>query len=286
VVGVNMSDVFEALPNYTGPYISNGKFQESVEFGDKPPKDQLDALSRLHDSAYFKWKDRLHRTAADSLYNESALELVGRFPSLARVLVLYGNHAARSWDKLSTRFSQLGPLGILVGGVENMYDLNDYAMNGDQVKEEILNYYKNDPHPEFQLGRGKLSQTAKRDINRHLIKMDDHKAGRRIIPVEGKTEDTEYGTYDPDTEVDDYRVWMHKKRKEKQVLTSNKNSYDPFNEVVVNRTPLNDAKYKYQLGFRPFGDLGRNRPVYYYPDQKKFTQIKRQRRSNKIGVFM
>ncbi len=57
----------DSFPNYTGPYISNGKLQESVPFGDKTPKDELDALSRLHDSAYAKWDDRLHRSVADNL---------------------------------------------------------------------------------------------------------------------------------------------------------------------------------------------------------------------------
>jgi len=301
VVGVKMGDYFDAIPNYTGPWISNGKFQESVEFGDKAPKDALDALSRLHDSAYKKWNDRLHRTVADSMYNEQAMMLAGVFPELARDLVLYGNHASRSWDKLSTRVSQLGPLGILVGGIENMYDLNDLVMNGSEVEKEIIAYYATDPFPEFQLGRSKKMGNT------------DTKYASDWDPVTGKWLDPkrEGGSkYDPGKEkkkppidpyvggsvLDDVTVggatgtYTQSSEADGQSTESYNpqpgvNAYNSFNENVVNRKPRNDSKYKYQIGFRPFGDIGRGRPVYYHPESGKFTQIKRQRRKNKIYAF-
>lgn len=131
------------LPNYTGPYISNGKFQESVAFGDVAPKDALDALSRLHDSAYAKYKDQAHRMAADALYEKETKKLVGLFPEIAGDLVLYGNQIARSSSNLLNGF---GLPGLIYGGVKNMIVMNDYMNNATKYKKEITDYYKTDPY--------------------------------------------------------------------------------------------------------------------------------------------
>lgn len=139
------------LPNYTGPYISNGSIQESVEFGDKDPKDALDALSRLHDSAYAKYKDQAHRTAADAIYEKEAKKLLAQFPQLAGDLVLYGNQILRSGSTLAQSISKWGPFGLIIGGVQNMYNLNDYMMNGAKYRKEIQEYYATDPFPNKQV---------------------------------------------------------------------------------------------------------------------------------------
>ncbi len=147
------------LPNYTGPYISDGKVQSSVEFGETAPQDQLDALSRLHDSAYAKWDDWQHRQAADEIYEIEAKKLAGKFPQLAGKIVAYGNFAARSSATLAQRTASLGPLGILVGGIENMVKLHDYVTNGDRYKADVRTYFGTDPHPEFQ-GGGNIMQAS------------------------------------------------------------------------------------------------------------------------------
>jgi hypothetical protein len=137
------------LPNYTGPYISNGEFQTSVEFGSVEPKDQLDALSRLHDSAYAKWPDRKHRTAADLIYKQEADKLLGLYPELAGLAVTYGNWTERSASNIASSVATYGPLGILIGGVQNMLDLND-VLNIDGTKKEVRDYYATDPMPNLQ----------------------------------------------------------------------------------------------------------------------------------------
>lgn len=137
------------LPNYTGPYISDGKFQESVLFGTATPKDKLDALSRLHDSAYAKYSDYQHRVAADRIYNKAAKKLVGQFPQLAGSLVLYGNQTSRAASNL-TRGLSYGPLGFLGGALENMWNLNDTMFNGDSYITEVQDFYATDPYQGFQ----------------------------------------------------------------------------------------------------------------------------------------
>jgi hypothetical protein len=130
--------------NYTGPYLSDGRIQESVEFGTMDPKSVLDELSRLHDSAYAKWKDSGHRYAADKIYNEEAQKLVSMFPHLAGNLVLYGNAAGNAASNIASS-AVYGPLGLLYGAVKNMLELNDKMVNGSKYRKDILGYYKADP---------------------------------------------------------------------------------------------------------------------------------------------
>ncbi len=156
-------EVPEGFPNYTGPYISNGKVQTSVEFGDKTPKDALDALSRLHDSAYAKWDDRLHRTVADDIYNKEAKKLIGKFPELAGFLVEYGNWTGRSIANIASGYGSAGFVGALYGGVKNLYDLNDYLINGEKTRKEILKYYETDPLIHLQGGNYVLKPVTKID---------------------------------------------------------------------------------------------------------------------------
>jgi len=136
--------------NYTGPYVSDGKFQSSIAFGSSVPLDDLDVLSRLHDSAYAKWEDLGHRTAADLIYKSEADKLIGMFPWLAKELVVYGNHTAQSASNLVTSVASYGLFGVIVGAVENMYILHDQLINGEKYKKEVLAYYKTDPLPHLQ----------------------------------------------------------------------------------------------------------------------------------------
>lgn len=135
-----MVDVLGFQANYTGPYLSDGKFQSSVEFGEKLPIDRWDAFSRLHDSAFKKWDDYGHRTAANSIYNEWMKENPTTSKSIAGFLVLYGN-------QINSSLSNLGPnMGsLIIGGIKNGYNLADYAMNENKYKREVIDYFKTDP---------------------------------------------------------------------------------------------------------------------------------------------
>lgn len=135
-----MVDFLGFQANYTGPYLSDGKFQSSVEFGEKQPIDRWDAFSRLHDSAFKKWDDYGHRTAANSIYNEWMKENPTTSKSIAGFLVLYGN-------QINSSLSGLGPnMGSLImGGIKNGYNLGDYALNEAKYKREVLDYFKTDP---------------------------------------------------------------------------------------------------------------------------------------------
>lgn len=132
------------IPNYTGPYISDGKFQESVEFGETVPQDALDYLSRLHDTAYAHYKDYAHRRAADIIYYQEAKKLEGAFPQLAGLAVLVGNQVGSSVVNLVDGMAA-GPLGFLYGAVKNMYNLGDFAMNEKQYLQDIRDLYAKDP---------------------------------------------------------------------------------------------------------------------------------------------
>lgn len=145
----------EYTGNYTGPHWSDGKYQESVEWGDANPQGDLDYLSRQHDSAYARFKDAKHREAADKIYHDEAKKLTGKFPQLAGNLVLYGNHAGRQGEKLltNTKTGAMlgGPLGALAGAIYtaggNIVD-NMGRINGTYLKKEmadIQKYYESDP---------------------------------------------------------------------------------------------------------------------------------------------
>lgn len=133
--------------NYTGPYWSNGKVQTSVEFGEEIPLSQLDKLSRLHDSAYAKYRDREHREAADILYNRAAQQLAENFPQIAGSIVLYGNYANRQSQRLADNLIHYGPLGALWFAAQNIADSNR-MLNGTYLSketQEVEDYYRTDP---------------------------------------------------------------------------------------------------------------------------------------------
>lgn len=158
-----------SIQNYTGPGLSNGLFQNSVEFGTALPTNDLDALARLHDSAYAKYKDRAHRRAADKIFADAAGKIPNSEALLAKNAVRYGNQVKGSFDNLSKRASQglpFGPVGVLgglvYGAIENNLDLHDYMINGQKYEKEVLDYYKTDPHLDLQPGGRKFNQAETR----------------------------------------------------------------------------------------------------------------------------
>lgn len=142
--------------NYTGPYLSNGQYQSSVAFGDVEPKSKLDALSRLHDTAYATYADYGHRTAADVIYNAEAKKLESLFPQLAGSIVLYGNKIKDSFANLAGSF--VNPLDLIFGAVKNMYNLNDYMVNEEKYRRDILELYAKDPKKEKAVVKFGLSE--------------------------------------------------------------------------------------------------------------------------------
>ena len=287
-----MGDYIGSVPNYTGPWISNGGIQPSVEFGDRKPKDQLDALSRLHDTAYAKWTDRLHRTVADAVYAEEARKLVKLFPELAAAAVQYGNFAARSLENLATK-SKFGILGLITGGVQNMYHLNDYMMNKDRIRKEILDYYATDPYIKLQTYDG--GESVKSDVwNPYETPLGD---GIKIIPGDVKEispiVDPQVDTRTPDRilvsagtrtgpiggPIIDYGPGYSNPGPSR--VYAQQESYHPYEESVSNRKYFGDYKNKSMLGFTVGGDT---RPVYYYPHQRVFKHLKRTKRGNKIYI--
>lgn len=141
------------IGEYTGPYWSDGKIQESVEWGDRTPQSELDWLSRQHDSAYAHFKDSRHREAADLLYMREAKKLVGQFPELAGNLVGYGNYTGRQLGKLlsdvglSTKLTGNPLLGVVKYGLGGIKD-NFQRVNGTYLKNELRDvnqFYGTDP---------------------------------------------------------------------------------------------------------------------------------------------
>lgn len=132
--------------NYTGPYWSNGKFQTSVEFGEAPTFDEVDAASRLHDSAYAKYQDQEHRRAADRIYYDTLKKIDTYEAELARNAVLYGNFTMDSATNLLNIANPFGLVGILKGAVKNALWLND-EITGEHKKyqKEVSDYYLTDP---------------------------------------------------------------------------------------------------------------------------------------------
>lgn len=140
------------MENYIGPYWSDGKWQESVEFGDAEPMSLVDAASRLHDSAYAHYKDEQHRIAADEIYSETLKTLKEKYASLADV-PLYGNYTKNRALEFGSNALQgfkygglAGALGSLVyTGAKGIIRLNDLIHNGDKYKADVMSYYDTDP---------------------------------------------------------------------------------------------------------------------------------------------
>lgn len=209
-----MGDYIDFVPNYTGPFISNGGFQTSVEFGDRVPKDALDALSRLHDSAYAKYSDRAHRMAADAIYAEEAAKLEGMFPAAAGFAVRYGNQTKDSLMNIVGKtkdYAYLGPLaGLVIGAVDNGYTLYDYMLNSDEYKNDVLKYYATDPYIHLQPGGGSKimgnSQSGNKLLRERQAKFAEYEKNRVVERNSARSEvdrmpgiETSAGAGQPDT---------------------------------------------------------------------------------------
>ncbi len=132
--------------NYVGPYWSNGKVQNSVEWGDKPALNELDELARKHDAAYAHFKDEKHREAADAIFAADARKLKKKYgnklaedPQFAANMVEYGNHTVRQLKKLvsSGLFNPaLAPLAIMKYGYEHVKEFTN-RIKGSHLKNEM-----------------------------------------------------------------------------------------------------------------------------------------------------
>jgi len=150
------SFVPDAFGNYIGPGWSDGKLQESVEWGQSDPRDELDLLAYYHDSAYAKFKDEKHRMEADRIFTEKAAKIPGGLAAISKVAVTHGNMVKRSAERtasnVSTGASLFGPIGALGGlvytGVQNIVKANDMLPGGanEKARKEVLSYYDTDPH--------------------------------------------------------------------------------------------------------------------------------------------
>jgi len=78
---------------YTGPYLSDGKFQQSVAHGKAKPRSRVDELSRAHDTAYALAESDADRRKADRIYYE-ATRSMSFVPRVFGNMVLYGNDPA------------------------------------------------------------------------------------------------------------------------------------------------------------------------------------------------
>lgn len=173
----------DSLGNYIGPHWSNGKFQESVEWGDKDPRDELDLLAYYHDSAYARYKDELHRAAADRIFAEGAHNVGTTMAAVAAELVSKGNMttnaAKRLISNVTTGASTFGPLGAVAGlavtAVQNVVKANDRLPGGkfDAAVKEVQDYYKTDPHKRQNMFN-KLSSTAKEAVAEVTLIEDEY----------------------------------------------------------------------------------------------------------------
>jgi len=127
--GAKMSELPDwTLPyiseNYTGPWLSDGKIQESVANGKSKPRSKLDALSRAHDTAYAVHKDRKNRHQADVVYQLGANEIGGFVPRVAGFAVRYLNQFGDGRTLRDTSGNLRG--AVKGGGGENMdkYDVS------------------------------------------------------------------------------------------------------------------------------------------------------------------
>jgi len=154
--GEDPTSPFWASGNYVGPYWSDGKLQESVEWGDKPALNALDELARKHDAAYAHYKDEKHREAADMLFAEEAKKLKQKYgskwaedPQIAARFVEYGNHTTRQIKDL-LKIGGLGPAALpwlIYKQASNMVD-NYKRIKGTYLSKEvgdIRRFYETDP---------------------------------------------------------------------------------------------------------------------------------------------
>ncbi len=171
--GEDPSNPFWTSGNYVGPYWSDGKVQESVEWGDSPALHALDDLARQHDAAYARYKDDKHREAADMIFAQEAKKLKEKYgskwaddPRIAARLVEYGNFTARTVKKL-VRAAPYGLPGLLAYQVGNMVD-NYKRIKGTYLKNEqseLKKFYETDPHRKIPIGTRVVPRIAPQPLD-------------------------------------------------------------------------------------------------------------------------
>lgn len=155
------------MENYIGPYWSDGKWQESVEFGLSPALSEVDAASRLHDSAYAHYTDEAHRIAADEIYSATLKGLKEKYAGLADV-PLYGNYIKNRAKEIGGGFATGVKYGGLAGGlfslvyngVKGIVRSSDLIRNGERYRNEVLGYYKTDPVPKISTSKSEKNKIA------------------------------------------------------------------------------------------------------------------------------
>lgn len=135
--------------NYTGPYLSDGKFQPSVPYGTATPTDHVDSESRLHDTAYAMYKDPLHRFQADSAYRLNLQNDPSLKAMVAGQAVTKGNILINGLERLGTNIATYGPLGLLVTAGQNILSAND-ILNDTKAAQDIRDIRNNDPNKSLQ----------------------------------------------------------------------------------------------------------------------------------------
>ncbi len=189
--GEDPSAPFWASGNYVGPYWSDGKMQESVEWGVKTPINELDELARQHDAAYARFKDDRHRAAADAIFAEEARKLKKKYgpklaedPAFAAAVVEYGNYAKRQGAKLAPSFI-LGPAGVF-GAAKFVYDnIGDYGkmIKGTYLKSEkenVRKFFLTDPRLKTG-GNAKASEQTGNEVRRPASTTKSRLGGREKV---------------------------------------------------------------------------------------------------------
>jgi hypothetical protein len=299
------------LDSYTGPFISDGEFQTSVEFGTTKPRNELDALSRLHDSAYAKWPDKLHRTVADAIYNEQAKKLVGKFPELARHLVLYGNAAMRAAANLYEGM-KFGLLGLVAAGVINMYDLHNYMTNQNKIRVEILAYFATDPLKKTLAGvkalenvfevtgtldRMSSSNGFHEDLSGKITynPSDDYRLSENQGPRSSGTPNIILGGRqdDPMVQIFDPRFNHYDKNKitsprvvGTQPPTSKIDTSTTLDSKQINLTYFDNARNDTEHSGSRVNDVGYEKGGYDPPEVVTIYQRRRKRRGKKNSFYM
>ncbi len=145
--------LYQYIPNYTGPYISDGKFQSSVQFGNAPAINSLDLHSRYHDTAYAKWpSSRLHRMAADNIYYDAVRKHLSLPSKVAAGAVRYVNQIANFYS-----------------------DINVNSDDYQRAYQEVINLYSMDPW----IGGGGVNENMADDIGMIIASADEDKGPKK-----------------------------------------------------------------------------------------------------------
>jgi hypothetical protein len=202
------------LPEYTGPFISDGKLQSSVPFGATRPKNKIEYESRLHDTSYATYDDYAHRTAADEIYKKHVGGVIGNG-------VFYGNALVRGALNLSTDFP-----GLAIGGAVNLYNLADYTMNHTKYLKEVTDLYDKDPfnYQDPEPKRGILHNAPGKNVSFEPTPFtpveDGRKVGSNIFDTSIWQDQNQNQVNSPSPKLEDPFPWLirprnNRKRKRK-----------------------------------------------------------------------